>query len=114
MSSSEIDAAIRDAERYAAEDAQRKKSAELRNRAEELIYQSKSAQKKLNPQDKERIESLRKRVQTALDNKNDIELKIACDDLVQALQAVGRFVDNDAASSEDGAMDADYTTGGDN
>ena len=114
MSSAEIDAAIRDAERYAAEDARRKESAELHNRAEELLYQAKAAQKKLSPQDKERIETLRRRVQTAMDQKNDSELKYACEELTQALQAVGRFVDNDAASSEDGAMDADYTTGGDN
>ena len=49
MSSAEIDQASRDAKRYAAEDALRRKSAELRNRGEELLYQAKSAQKKLGP-----------------------------------------------------------------
>ena len=111
MSSAEIDAAIRDAEKYAAEDALRKQSAELHNRAEELLYQSKSAQKKLSPQDKERIEGLRKRVKAAMDAKNDQELKFACEELTQALEAVGRYVDNSGAPDEDGAMDADYTSG---
>ena len=114
MSSAEIDAAIRDAERYAAEDAQRKKSAELHNHAEELLYQSKGATKKLNPQDKDRIENLRKQVQAAMDKKDDYALKNACDELTQALEAVGRFVDNSGASSEDGAMDADFTGGSGN
>ncbi|MCI6376230.1 MAG: molecular chaperone DnaK [Clostridiales bacterium] len=114
MSSAEIDAAIRDAERYASEDALRRQSAELRNRGEELLYQAKSAQKKLNAEDKERIETLRKRVKAALDQKDDAALKAACEELTQALQAVGRFVDDTAASSEDGAMDASFTSNSDN
>lgn len=109
MSSAEIDAAIRDAEKYAAEDAKRKKSAELRNRAEELIYQARNAQKKLSPQDKERIETLRKQAQAALDSKDDYALQNACEQLTQALQAVGRYVDDDSINSDDGSMDADYT-----
>ncbi len=111
MSSSEIDAAIRDAEKYAEEDAKRKKSAELHNHAEELLYQSKSAMKKLNPQDKERIENLRKQLQSAVDSKDDYAMQRGIEDLTQALQAVGRFVDNSAADSEDGAMDADVGGG---
>ena len=114
MSSAEIDQAIRDAERYAAEDSLRRKSAELRNHAEELLYQAKSAQKKLNPEDKERIEALRKKVKSALDSKDDQALKNATEELTQALQAVGRFVDNTAFSAEDGAMDADFTSSDNN
>ena len=110
MSSAEIDQAIRDAERYAAEDAQRRKSAELRNRGEELVYQAKAAQKKLSPEDRERIEALRKRVKNALDKKDDRELEDACAELTQAMQAVGRFTDDTASSSEDGAMDASFTS----
>lgn len=104
MSSAEIDQAIRDAERYAAEDALRRKSAELRNRGEELLYQAKSAQKKLGPEDRERIETLRKRVKGALDLKDDRALEDAIADLTQALQAVGRFTD-DSASSQRGRRD---------
>ncbi len=110
MSSAEIDAAIRDAEKYAAEDAKRKKSAELNNHAEELLYQAKTAQKKLSAQDKERIETLRKQVQAAMDRKDEYALKNACDELTQTLQAVGRYVDDDSINSDDGSMDADYTT----
>ncbi|NLO84050.1 MAG: molecular chaperone DnaK [Clostridiales bacterium] len=110
MSSSEIDKAIKDAERYASEDAIRKESIELHNRAEELLYQAKSAQKKLNSSDKERIEGLRKQVKKTMDDKNDTALKAACDELTTAMQAVGRFVDEHDAASEDGAMDADYSS----
>ena len=113
MSSAEIDQAIRDAERYATEDALRRKSVELRNHAEELLYQAKTAQKKLNSEDKERIEGLRKKVKAALDAKDDRLLKEASDELTQALQAVGRYVDDTAFSSEDGAMDANFTSSSD-
>ncbi|MEG0639121.1 MAG: molecular chaperone DnaK [Clostridia bacterium] len=113
MSSAEIDQAIRDAERYASEDALRKQSAELTNRAETLLYQAKDAQKKLGAEDKERVESLRKRVKKAMDEHKDQELKDACDELTTALQALGRFVDADASdASEDGTVDADFTSAG--
>ncbi|MEG0492654.1 MAG: molecular chaperone DnaK [Clostridia bacterium] len=113
MSSAEIDQAIRDAERYASEDALRKQSAELTNRAETLLYQAKDAQKKLSAEDKERVESLRKRVKKAMDEHKDQELKDACDELTTALQALGRFVDADASdASEDGTVDADFTSAG--
>ncbi|MEG1775711.1 MAG: molecular chaperone DnaK [Clostridia bacterium] len=110
MSSAEIDQAVRDAERYAGEDALRKQSAELHNRAEQLLYQAKAAQKKLSAEDKERIEALRKRVKKAMDDHQEEELKAACDELTTALQGVGRFVDeHDETGSEDGAMDADFS-----
>ena len=107
MSSEEIDRAVRDAERYAEEDALRKKRAELQNRAEELMYQAKNAQKKLNAVDKDRIEGMRRRVKQAMDSGNDRELKAACDDLTEALNAVGRYVDPSDMDDQDGAMDAD-------
>ena len=108
MSSEEIDRAIKDAERFAAEDAKKKATAELRNKAEEMMFAAKSAQKKLNAEDKRRIEDLRKAVQTALDSGDDFAIKQAMDNLKQALESVGRFVDHDGEDSTDGAMDADY------
>ncbi len=107
MSPEEIDRAVRDAERYAQEDALRKNRVELHNRAEELLYQAKNAQKKQNATDKERLEGLRKRVKQAMDAGNDRELKDACDDLAQALNACGSYVDASDVDDQDGAMDAD-------
>ncbi len=112
MSSAEIDQAIRDAERYAEEDKLRKRSVELHNEAEALMYQAKSAQKKVNAEDKDNLETLRKKVKSALDAKDDRALKDACDELTNALQAVGRYTDTSAPESEDGAMDADFSSDG--
>ena len=79
MSDAEIEQAMRDAERYAAEDARRKESAEIRNQAEQLLYESKNAQRRLMAE------------------------------LTNALQAVGRYTDTSAADDTDGAVDADFS-----
>ena len=109
MSDAEIEQAMRDAERYAAEDARRKESAEVRNQAEQLLYESKNAQRRLNREDKERIESLRKQVEQAMQGTDDGELKRRMAELTNALQAVGRYTDNSAADDADGAVDADFS-----
>ena len=109
MSDAEIEQAMRDAERYAAEDARRKESAEVRNQAEQLLYESKNAQRRLNREDKERIEGLRKQVEQAMQGTDDGELKRRMAELTNALQAVGRYTDNSAADDADGAVDADFS-----
>ena len=109
MSDAEIEQAMRDAERYAAEDARRKESAEVRNQAEQLLYESKNAQRRLNREDKERIEGLRKQVEQAMQGTDDGELKRRMAELTNALQAVGRYTDNSAADDTDGAVDADFS-----
>ena len=109
MSDAEIEQAMRDAERYAAEDARRKESAEVRNQAEQLLYESKNAQRRLSREDKERIESLRKQVEQAMQGTDDSELKRRMAELTNALQAAGRYTDNSAADDADGAVDADFS-----
>ena len=109
MSDAEIEQAMRDAERYAAEDARRKESAEVRNQAEQLLYESKNAQRRLNREDKERIEGLRRQVEQAMQGTDDGELKRRMAELTNALQAVGRYTDNSAADDADGAVDADFS-----
>ena len=109
MSDAEIEQAMRDAERYAAEDARRKESAEVRNQAEQLLYESKNAQRRLSREDKERIEGLRRQVEQAMQGTDDGELKRRMAELTNALQAVGRYTDNSAADDTDGAVDADFS-----
>ena len=109
MSDAEIEQAMRDAERYAAEDARRKESAEVRNQAEQLLYESKNAQRRLNREDKERIEGLRRQVEQAMQGTDDGELKRRMAELTNALQAAGRYTDNSAANDADGAVDADFS-----
>ena len=109
MSDAEIEQAMRDAERYAAEDARRKESAEVRNQAVQLLYESKNAQRRLSREDKERIEGLRRQVEQAMQGTDYGELKRRMAELTNALQAAGRYTDNSAADDADGAVDADFS-----
>lgn len=105
MSSEEIDRAIRDAEKYANEDAKRKEQAELTNRAEQMVYETKTAAKRMKGQDRDKITAMADRVKKALDAKDTAELKEACGELEQALNMAGHGGD----VMPDGAMDAEYT-----
>ncbi len=107
MSCAEIEQAIRDAERYAAEDAKRKQSAELHNRGEALGYQAKAAAKKLGAEDRERMDKLRKAVEEAMEKKDEYALKTACDELETALHAAGQY-SHTPLDNDDGAMEANY------
>ncbi len=110
MSSEEIDRAIRDAEKYANEDARRKEQAELNNRAEQMVYEAKSASKRMKGQDRDKITVLADRVKKALDAKDAAEIKQASGELEQALNMAGRGPFHKAEDMPpDGAMDADYT-----
>ena len=111
MSDAEIDRAVKDAQRYAAEDAKRKKTAELLNQAEQLYNDSRAVQKQLSRQDKDRIEGLRKDLKRAMDSKDDDAIRRQMAELSRALESAGRYVNNRAADDSDGAMDADYTDG---
>lgn len=106
MSSEEIDRAVKDAEKYAGEDAKRKEKAELYNRAEQMVYGAKAAAKRMKGQDRDKINTMADRVKKALEAKNDTELKEACEELEQALNMAGHGGD----MPPDGAMDADYTS----
>jgi molecular chaperone DnaK len=108
MSSAEIEQAVRDAQRYAADDRLHKDSAELRNRGEQLCYEAKAAARGLKPEDRDRVEALRKRTQKALDDKDDAALRDASEELSQALNALGRYTGTQNADTEDGAMDAEF------
>lgn len=111
MSQAEIEQAIKDAERYAKEDAKRKARAELNNRAEQLLYEAKSFSKKLKGQDKDKITGMIDRVTRAMNTNNDAELRDACSELALALNLAGRNVDDPTEqASADGAMEAEYTT----
>jgi molecular chaperone DnaK len=110
MSSEEIDRAIKDAEKYAGEDARRKDQAELTNRAEQMVYEARSAAKKMKGEDRDKINAMADRVKKALVAKNTAELKEACGELTQALSMAGhRSFDENGDLPPDGAMDADYT-----
>ena len=106
MSRDEIDRAIRDAQRYAAEDRQRKQTQQTRDAAESLLNQARKAKKKLKDEDKSRLEGSISALETALKDGNEQRIRSASEDLDRILRSVGTYASAPEGENDDGAYDA--------
>ena len=106
MSREEIDRAIRDAQRYAAEDKQRKQSQQAKDAAENLLNQAKRARKKLKDEDKSRLDSSIAALEDAIRANDEYRMKTASEDLDTILRSVGTYTSNPEGENDDGAYDA--------
>ena len=106
MSREEIDRAIRDAQRYAAEDKQRKQSQQAKDAAENLLNQAKRARKKLKDDDKSRLDSSIAALEDAIRANDEYRMKTASEDLDTILRSVGTYTSNPEGENDDGAYDA--------
>ena len=77
MSEKDIEAAVKDSERYANEDKKRKEAVEVKNNADSMIYQTDKTLKdlgdKISSSDRSDIEGAKKALQDSL-SSNDTEL----------------------------------------
>ena len=106
MSREDIDRAIRDAQRYAAEDKQRKQSRQAKDAAENLINQAKRARKKLKDEDKSRLDGSISALEEALRGNDEYRIKTASEDLDTILRSVGTYTSSPEGENDDGAYDA--------
>jgi len=106
MSRDEIDRAIRDAQRYAAEDRQRKQTQQTRDAAESLLNQARKAKKKLKDEDKSRLEGSISALEAALKDGNEQRIRSASEDLDRILRSVGTYASAPEGENDDGAYDA--------
>ena len=92
LSKEDIERAVREAEQYAAEDAKRKEEVDIRNNADQLIYQSEQTLSemgdKLDPNDKATIEAAVSKVKTAVSGTDVQAIKSATEELQKAFYAV--------------------------
>lgn len=139
LSEDEINKAVKDAERYANEDKQRKEEVETRNQADSLVYQTEKTVKemegKISAEDKATINTHVEELKTALAGTDTAAIKAATEKLTevsykvfgsiyeqaakeaQAQQAQSAQSDMGGASSsggDDGVVDADYEVVDDN
>lgn len=105
MSREEIDRAVRDAQRYAAEDKQRKLSQQIRDSAESSINQAKRARKKLKEEDRLRLDSSISDLEQALRENDDSRIKRAAEDLDAVLRSLGTYVSAPEGENDDGSYD---------
>ncbi len=106
MSREDIDRAIRDAQRYAAEDRQRKESQQTKDAAENLLNQAKRARKKLRDEDRSRLDASVSSLEEALKSGDSYRIKTASEDLDTILRSVGTWTSSPDGENDDGAYDA--------
>ena len=124
MSKEDIEKAVRDAEQYAAEDAKLKESVEVRNAADQAIYQSEKTltdmADKISAEDKSKIETALNKLKETIKGDDTAAIKADTEALQQAFFAVSeklyQNVDPNAAAqqaaagagAQGGAADGQY------
>ena len=92
LSKEDIEKAVKDAEQYAAEDAKRKEEVDIRNAADQMVYQSEQTLAemgdKLSPEDKKTIEDAVQKVKNASSGTDSGAIKAATEELQKAFYAV--------------------------
>ena len=92
MSKEDIEKAVKEAEQFAAEDAQRKEEVDTRNQADQMVYQSEKAleemKDKLDAGEVSQLESEINKVKEALKGTDTQAIKAATDSLTQAFYKV--------------------------
>ena len=119
MSQADIDRAVREAQQYAAQDAQLKAEAVARDHCEQLIYQAGKAAKGMSKEQKAAVAEGVKEAKRAVKSKDAAQMASAAGRLEQLLQQAGVTIDPDAQYSgsyqnpndqtpDDDVMDADF------
>ncbi|MBO4898320.1 MAG: molecular chaperone DnaK [Clostridia bacterium] len=125
LSDDEIDKAVKEAEQHAAEDKKKKEEVDVRNNADQLVYQTEKTMKdlgdKLAPEDKAAIDPLLESLKTALQGTDTDAIKNASEALSQKFYEISSKLYQNAgpqgapqgdpaagAQGADGAYNADY------
>uniref|UniRef100_A0A7V3E752 Chaperone protein DnaK n=1 Tax=Ignavibacterium album TaxID=591197 RepID=A0A7V3E752_9BACT len=102
LSKDDIEKMKREAQEHAAEDKRKRESAEARNTADALVFQTKKQldelKDKLTPDMKSRIESEIKKVEDALASNNTDQIKAATDSLTKAWNEVSQKIYSQAGA----------------
>ncbi len=106
LSKDDIEKAVREAEQYANEDKKRKEEIEIRNHADQMVYQSEKTLTdmgdKISADDKKSIEDAIAKVKTALAGTDTELIKRASEDLTKAFYAVSEKLYSQAGGQQGG------------
>ncbi len=129
LSKEDIEKAVKEAENYAGEDAKKKEEIEIRNNADQLVYQTEKlvndSGDKLTADDKGAINSEVEKVKEALKGTDSAAIKTAADELQKKLYEISSKIyaqsnpeaaagtapgaDTASGSAEGNVYDADFT-----
>lgn len=121
LSDNDINAAVKEAEKYAAEDKKRKEEVETRNHADSLVYQTeknlKDLEGKLSSEDKAKIEAELNNVKEALKGTDTEAIKAATEELTKVFYDISSKIYQASAAQQghpgaepqdDNTVNADY------
>ncbi|MCQ2455046.1 MAG: molecular chaperone DnaK [Clostridia bacterium] len=130
MSKEDIDKAVKEAESYAAEDKKRREAVDVRNNADQMIYQTEKTigelGDKLSADEKSKIETAKEALKEALKGEDTDAIKAKQEDLQKELYAISEKVYKEAqaqaqangadangaqstANADDNVYEADFT-----
>ena len=111
MSKEDIDKAVKEAEEYAAEDKKRREAVDVRNNADQMIYQTEKTVAdfgdKLSDDEKSKIETAKEALKEALKGEDIDAIKARQEDLQKEIFAVSEKVYKAAAEAQQAAGGAD-------
>lgn len=111
LSDDEIDKAVKEAEKFAEEDKKRKESIEVKNNADQIVYQSEKTLKdlgdKVSAEDKAKIEDKIKAVNAVKDGSDLEAIKKATEELTQEFYVVSSKIYQANGGAEAGAAGFD-------
>ncbi|MBQ2135541.1 MAG: molecular chaperone DnaK, partial [Clostridia bacterium] len=120
MSKEDIDKAVKEAEAYAAEDKKRREAVDIRNNADQMIYQTEKTVAdfgdKLSDDEKAKIETAKEALKEALKGEDIDAIKAKQEELQKEIYAVSEKVYKAAqeAQAAQGGADANGAQGPDN
>jgi molecular chaperone DnaK len=108
MSKNDIEKAVKDAEQYAAEDAKVKETADVRNQADQMIYQSEKTLSelgdKVGPEDKTKVQAGIDKLKETMKGSDIAAIKSATEELTQAFYAVSEKIYQQNPGAQGGAQ----------
>ncbi len=107
MSKEDIDKAVKEAEAYAAEDKKRREAVDIRNNADQMIYQTEKTVTefgdKLSDEEKSKIETAKEALKEALKGEDIDAIKAKQEELQKEIYAVSEKVYKAAAEAQQAA-----------
>jgi molecular chaperone DnaK len=112
LSDDEIDKAVKEAEKYAAEDKKKKEEVDIRNNADSMVFQCEKQLNelgdKLSPEDKAKIQDEVNKVKEALKGTDTESIKNATEALTQAFYEISSKMYQNTGAGANGAADAGF------
>ncbi|MEG0765912.1 MAG: Hsp70 family protein, partial [Pseudoflavonifractor sp.] len=106
MSKEDVEKAVKDAEQFAAEDAQKKEEVDTRNQGDQMVYQTEKVMEelkdKISPEDKSTLDAALEKLKTALKGSDSAAIKTATEDLSKAFYPITEKLYGQAGAQQPG------------